>query len=108
MDDFELLSERSGGEPGMPTLLSRLSSSEMIWFIAYSAVGVLFVAKNEGATEDAMLAVARLSRVRWISWAVCFVYSFVGSSCFELRRSVKTVIVREALGEIRQGPCDDP
>jgi hypothetical protein len=63
LDDFELLRERSGGEPGIPTLLSRLSSSQVIWFIAYSTIEV-FGAKNRGASEDAMLAVARLTPVR--------------------------------------------
>jgi hypothetical protein len=82
----------------MPKLLSWLSSSRVVWFIAYSAVEVWFVAKNGGATEDAMLAVARLSRVRWISWAVSCIC--LDSSCFELRKSVKTVVMREALGKL--------
>lgn len=62
LDDFELLRERSGGEPGIPTLLSRLSSSQIIWFIAYSAIEV-FGVKNGGVSGDTMLAAFRLTIV---------------------------------------------
>jgi hypothetical protein len=108
LDDFELLSERSGGEPGMPTLLSWLSSSGVIWFIAYSAVEILFVAKNGGATEDAMLAVARLSRVYWISWAVSCICLFYGFELFRTPEVGEDSSNERSSWEIRQGPCDDP